>query len=115
MPWLFLSLIGERSGAPLSSLNQVREIRQGHYLKSFKCASLSLKLTKLWWLRGKVYTATLEASYISTSSEAREGISPGPNGGPWEQPVWSYFRFHDWPEGVAAKWPGAVEEIIGSQ
>lgn len=44
MPWLVLPLYSrsERNDVPLF-LNKVREMFQGNYLKSFNCASLSLK------------------------------------------------------------------------
>lgn len=33
-------------------------------------------------------------------------ISPGPDVGLWEQPVWSYLRFHAWLEEVATDGQG---------
>lgn len=55
------------------------------------------------------------ASYASTNSGARVSISPGPDVGLCDQPGWSCHKFHDWVEGVATRWPGAEEEIVGSQ
>lgn len=42
-------------------------------------------------------------------------IAPGPDVGLWEDAVWSYLRFQDGLEGVATRWPGVEEGIVGSQ
>lgn len=103
-------ILGEGRGTPLS-LNQVRETLQGNHLKSFNCASLSLKSLRTgnrnrtnqvgrWW----EYKASLGASCTSVSSSTRVGAAClEPSQIPPRRP-----------EGVATRWPGAEEEIVGS-
>lgn len=60
---------------------------------------------------GEGHKATVGANYASSNSRARVRMTPGPDVGLWEQPVWSYLRFHAWLEGVATDGQGLRKKL----